>query len=53
MEWIEVPDNGLTLQEIRNITKRSQAENAGIRRSVEDILTACLFYTCPSPRDRL
>ena len=40
MEWIEVPDNGLTLQEIRNITKRSQAENAGIRRSVEDILTA-------------
>lgn len=40
MDWIEVPDNGLTLQEIRNITKRSQAENAGIRRSVEDILTA-------------
>ena len=40
MEWIEVPDEGLTLQEIRNITKRSQAENAGIRRSVEDILTA-------------
>ena len=40
MEWIEVPDNGLTLQEIRNITKRSQAENAGIRRNVEDILTA-------------
>lgn len=40
MEWIEVPDDGLTLQEIRNITKRSQAENAGIRQSVEDILTA-------------
>lgn len=40
MEWIEVPDEGLTLQEIRQITKRSQAENADIRKSVEDILQA-------------
>lgn len=40
MEWIEVPDEGLSLREIRKITSRSQAENADIRKSVEDILAA-------------
>ena len=34
MEWIDVPNNGLSLREIRCITKRDQAENADIRESV-------------------
>ncbi|OKY54520.1 histidinol dehydrogenase [Megasphaera cerevisiae] len=38
MEWIDVPNNGLSLREIRCITKRDQAENADIRESVEHIL---------------
>ena len=38
MEWIEVPEAGLTLRDIRAITKRDQAESAGIRESVETIL---------------
>lgn len=40
MEWIDVPANGLTLREIRRITKRDQAESADIRASVEAILQA-------------
>lgn len=38
MEWIDVPTNGLSLREIRKITKRDQAENTDIRNSVEAIL---------------
>lgn len=38
MEWINVPDEGLTLRDIRRITKRDQAETAGIRESVEQII---------------
>ena len=40
MEWIEVPDDGLTLRDIRKITKRDQSESAAIRESVEAILQA-------------
>ena len=40
MEWIDVPSDGLSLREIRKITKRDQAENADIRASVEQILQA-------------
>lgn len=39
MEWIEVPNEGLSLRTIRKITKRDQAENADIRNSVEKILS--------------
>ena len=38
MEWIKVPEEGLTLRDIRRITKRDQAETAGIRESVETII---------------
>ena len=31
MEWIDVPTDGLTLREIRRITKRDQSESADIR----------------------
>ncbi|WP_301860168.1 histidinol dehydrogenase [uncultured Megasphaera sp.] len=40
MEWITVPEQGLTLRDIRRITKRNQSESAEIRKSVEDILQA-------------
>lgn len=40
MEWIEVPNDGLTLRDIRKITKRDQSESAAIRESVEAILQA-------------
>jgi len=40
MEWIEVPEQGLTLRDIRKITKRDQAESAGIQESVEKIVAA-------------
>lgn len=40
MKWIEVPNEGLTLREIRTITKRDQSESADIRASVEAILQA-------------
>ena len=40
MEWIKIPDQGVTLREIRKITKRDQAESAGIRDSVEKIIAA-------------
>lgn len=40
MEWIEVPSEGLTLRDIRKITKRDQSESAAIRESVEVILQA-------------
>ena len=40
MEWIEVPAQGLSLREIRQITSRSQSEDNAIRKSVEAILTA-------------
>ncbi|WP_427112524.1 histidinol dehydrogenase [Megasphaera sueciensis] len=40
MEWIEVPDEGLKLRDIRRITKRDQAETAGIREQVENIIAA-------------
>jgi histidinol dehydrogenase len=40
VEWIEVPDEGLKLRDIRRITKRDQAETAGIREQVEHIIAA-------------
>jgi histidinol dehydrogenase len=40
VEWIDVPEQGLTLRDIRKITKRDQAESAGIRDSVEKIIAA-------------
>ncbi len=40
MEWIEVPEAGLTLRDIRKITKRNQSESAAIRDRVEQILQA-------------
>ena len=40
MEWIDVPQDGLTLRQIRQITKRSQSENKDIRESVEEIEAA-------------
>lgn len=40
MEWIEVPNKGLTLRDIRKITKRDQSESAAIRESVGAILQA-------------
>lgn len=40
MEWIEVPSEGLTLRDIRKITKRDQSESAAIRESIEAILQA-------------
>ena len=40
MEWIEVPSEGLTLRDIRKITKRDQSESVAIRESVEVILQA-------------
>ena len=39
MEWIEVPEEGLTLQDVRAITRRDQAESDDIRRQVEQILS--------------
>lgn len=38
MEWIDAPSEGLTLRDIRRITKRDQAESEDIRKSVEAIL---------------
>lgn len=38
MEWIDVPSEGLTLRDIRRITKRDQAESEDIRKAVEAIL---------------
>lgn len=38
MEWIDVPSEGLTLRDIRHITKRDQAESEDIRKAVEAIL---------------
>ncbi len=38
MEWIEVPEEGLTLRDIRAITRRGQAESESIRRGVEAVL---------------
>lgn len=38
MEWIDVPSKGLTLRDIRRITKRNQAESEDIRKAVEAIL---------------
>ena len=38
MEWIDVPREGLTLRDIRRITKRDQAESEDIRKAVEAIL---------------
>ena len=39
MEWIDVPSKGLTLRDIRRITKRDQAESEDIRKAVEAILS--------------
>lgn len=38
MEWIDVPSEGLTLRDIRRITKRDKAESEDIRKAVEAIL---------------
>jgi len=38
VEWIDVPSKGLTLRDIRRITKRDQAESEDIRKAVEAIL---------------
>ena len=38
MEWIDVPSEGLTLRDIRRITKRDQAESEDIRKAVDAIL---------------
>ena len=38
MEWIDVPSKGLTLRNIRRITKRDQAESEDLRKAVEAIL---------------
>lgn len=38
MEWIDVPSEGLTLRDIRRITKRDQAESEDIRKAVEAIM---------------
>lgn len=38
MEWIDVPSEGVTLRDIRRITKRDQAESEDIRKAVEAIL---------------
>lgn len=38
MEWIDVPEEGMSLRDIRRITKRDQAESEDIRKAVEDIL---------------
>lgn len=40
MEWIKVPEEGLTLRQVRAITSRNQSESEDIRRSVEQILQA-------------
>ena len=40
MEWIEVPEEGLTLRQIRAITARNQSESEAIRQRVEHILQA-------------
>jgi histidinol dehydrogenase len=38
VEWIDAPSEGLTLRDIRRITKRDQAESEDIRKAVEAIL---------------
>lgn len=38
MEWIDVPEKGMSLRDIRRITKRDQAESEDIRKAVEAIL---------------
>lgn len=38
MEWIDAPSEGVTLRDIRRITKRDQAESEDIRKAVEAIL---------------
>ena len=38
MEWIDAHSEGLTLRDIRRITKRDQAESEDIRKAVEAIL---------------
>ena len=40
MEWIEVPEGGLTLRQVRAITARNQSESEAIRQRVEHILQA-------------
>ena len=40
MEWIEVPEGGLTLRQVRAITSRNQSESEAIRQRVEHILQA-------------
>ncbi|WP_301962676.1 histidinol dehydrogenase [uncultured Megasphaera sp.] len=40
MEWIEVPEEGLTLRQVRAITSRNQSESEAIRQRVEHILQA-------------
>ena len=40
MEWIEVPEEGLTLRQVRAITARNQSESEAIRQRVEHILQA-------------
>ena len=40
MEWTEVPEEGLTLRQVRAITARNQSESEAIRQRVEHILQA-------------
>jgi len=40
VEWIEVPEEGLTLRQVRAITARNQSESEAIRQRVEHILQA-------------
>ena len=40
MEWIEVPEEGLTLRQVRAITARNQSDSEAIRQRVEHILQA-------------
>ena len=38
MEWIDVPAKGLTLRDIRRITRRDQAESEDIRKAANEKL---------------
>lgn len=38
MEWINVPEAGLTLRDVRRLTGRGQSEDAEIREAVEKII---------------
>ena len=54
MDWITVPENGLSLREVRTLTNRNVNLSEDLEKTVSAILEqvrTCLLYTSTSPRD--